>query len=986
VRFTRPLLLLTLGDDAADALTLVRALAPDASVILARVCVPRPALSIGEPDLVRFEQSLEAGEEALRALRARVERLERTERAGGGAVTLAGEVVVGEPREAIGRDAAAPAPDLVVFGPCGPASREVVAGLALDAARAHRIAVACLAAAKPSPAPIRTLLHPFDGEVASLAPIGALLRDRADAEDAVVFLAIGALDPRLGGDPGTLAEIAGIRARLRIAPYEGGWIAAARGLGEVAADAILLSAEVGGLAADVAVRVALRALARGERPLIFAPPLGGDRPTRDGELDAVDAWFPPDVGSAADEARSTIAIRVEWLGSFGAPVPLAEGAIELVAQGRTVASVEARAGLLRVPRALLREGSLGLGRAPRPPQTPDAAGEPDAPDSLDATDVILPPAPLDPLGAIEVAIALDPLRARRIALVDARIEGEVLARVREALAARDAADARDADQARGPEVEVARAVVAVRLGRDDSARDIRARWLAAGFPRARVFDVRELLDEGDPTDVPVEVGAVRLARAAARLRAESIPVDVVVAMDPGHARADGFVIASPATLVEALAPLAALDREFRAPPGAPARALGARLDVLTASHARAGHHVHVELDNAAARRELVGLIDGAERRVHAQWYIVADDEISREVEAAFVRAAARGVQVRLLIDSLYSMHGSLGAENALLARLAKVPSVELRASSPIDHVPSLEDLKRRDHRKLLVADGARGLVSGRNLAREYYVSFDEARVSAASNFRELPWLDASVSLEGPAVADLERSFCAAWIDAGGAPFDVAPQQAAGGTAVRVVVHRGLRDAYTLEAYRAIIDAARTRLVIVNSFPLQLELQHALLAARARGVRLQLLVGRARPTHGEENVPFAGAPLRAIADALVRARLSALVDAGADVRELSLPAPGGDPALGRVSPHVHAKIVCADAQVLALGSANLDITAGYWESEALVVIDDVALVGEVQARIDALIAGSVAIDPEDPKWRDGASLREWLGRVWPSVVG
>ncbi len=86
------------------------------------------------------------------------------------------------------------------------------------------------------------------------------------------------------------------------------------------------------------------------------------------------------------------------------------------------------------------------------------------------------------------------------------------------------------------------------------------------------------------------------------------------------------------------------------------------------------------------------------------------------------------------------------------------------------------------------------------------------------------------------------------------------------------------------------------------------------------------------------------------------------------------------------PHVHAKLVCADGRVVALGSANLDVTAGYWESEALVLIDDVRLAADVEAEVDALRLASPAIDPEDAKWREGAAVRAWLGRVWPSVLG
>ena len=137
---------------------------------------------------------------------------------------------------------------------------------------------------------------------------------------------------------------------------------------------------------------------------------------------------------------------------------------------------------------------------------------------------------------------------------------------------------------------------------------------------------------------------------------------------------------------------------------------------------------------------------------------------------------------------------------------------------PVAGTPSIEDLKQRDHRKIVVVDGRLALVGGRNLSHEYYAGFDEVALGPASLWRDVPWLDAGARVEGPAVEALERSFLDAWTTAGGAPFDVAPQEPAGGAAARVVVHHGLRDAPTLDTYLALIDAARTERLGRERFP------------------------------------------------------------------------------------------------------------------------------------------------------------------------
>jgi phosphatidylserine/phosphatidylglycerophosphate/cardiolipin synthase-like enzyme len=86
----------------------------------------------------------------------------------------------------------------------------------------------------------------------------------------------------------------------------------------------------------------------------------------------------------------------------------------------------------------------------------------------------------------------------------------------------------------------------------------------------------------------------------------------------------------------------------------------------------------------------------------------------------------------------------------------------------------------------------------------------------------------------------------------------------------------------------------------------------------------------------------------------------------------------------VKPHVHAKVLSADGAACAVGSANLDVTAGYWESEVLLLVEDAAVAGALEVRLDELIGGSERIDREDPQWQAAARHREWMLR-WPGVL-
>ncbi|HTR19717.1 MAG TPA: phosphatidylserine/phosphatidylglycerophosphate/cardiolipin synthase family protein [Gemmatimonadales bacterium] len=519
-------------------------------------------------------------------------------------------------------------------------------------------------------------------------------------------------------------------------------------------------------------------------------------------------------------------------------------------------------------------------------------------------------------------------------------------------------------------------LLAVRLRATRSCAAIRARLRAAGL-RPVVADASTVLDEGEALDVAEAVDAVRLARVGARMRCAGFPIVAIVHGGPHSPRTIGFAAV---TATEAAASPWRLDA-----PVDRARSAAARLEATTGASLIAGNRIEIELDNARARRWLLDAIAASRERFHFQVYMAAGDDIGTEVEAALAAAGARGITVRVLVDSLHGFHGSYGVRNPLLDRLGKRPGVELRVSQPLTGLPSLEDLKQRDHRKIAVADGATGLIGGRNLSHEYYTGFHEVRLTPGSSWREVPWLDAGARVEGPAVAALERSFLEAWTGAGGSAFDIPDRPPAGDTKVRVVIHHGLQDATTLEAYLALIENAQSHVYTVNGFPLVLEIQHALLRARRRGVRVCTLIGHLTPTHGGK--PFEGpwARARTAATELVDSRMDALVAAGAECYQFAVvQQPGWAPGLGTIHPHVHAKVMSADGRVCAVGSANLDITAGYWENELVLLAEDPAITAALEARIEELIAGSDRVDRNDPAWQATARHRRWLHH-WPGVL-
>jgi phosphatidylserine/phosphatidylglycerophosphate/cardiolipin synthase-like enzyme len=552
--------------------------------------------------------------------------------------------------------------------------------------------------------------------------------------------------------------------------------------------------------------------------------------------------------------------------------------------------------------------------------------------------------PADPLAAVEHRIAVIRPGDRPLVLFDAELAVRVL---------------QTSTEPPGPS---APEPLAVRLRPTRSCRSIRQRLRAAGLP-PRVVDARAVLNEGEALDISAAFDPLRLARVASRMQRAGFRIAGIVHDGPAPPLVEGV----------------------RVLPGYAVGAGAETSGTAVSSSSTLDNHVEIEFDNATARGWLLDAIAGSRATLNLQFYMGQDDEIGRAVEASLAAAGKRGVMVRVLVDSLHSLHGSFGTNNPLFERLSTHLGVELRSARPITELPSLADLKQRDHRKLVIADGRLALIGGRNLSHEYYTSFEEVELTPESEWRQVPWLDAGARIQGPAVAAISSSFLEAWTDAGGAPFEVLTPPPAGKTAARVVVHRGLRDANTLEAYLELIETARSHVYAINGFPLVLELQHALLRALRRGVRVRTLIGRLTPTHGGYLFGGTWSTARNAATELVHSRMDPIVAAGGEAYIFARQTiPAWARGLGVVHPHVHAKAMSADGSRCAVGSANLDVTASYWESEILLVVEDRGVAGAFEARVDALMAGSTRLENSDPGWQALARRRSWM-RYWPSVL-
>ena len=150
--------------------------------------------------------------------------------------------------------------------------------------------------------------------------------------------------------------------------------------------------------------------------------------------------------------------------------------------------------------------------------------------------------------------------------------------------------------------------------------------------------------------------------------------------------------------------------------------------------------------------------NAAQRTLDLQYYIADEDDTGQLVLEAALRAADRGVRVRLLVDDL----NFKDLDNIMLT-LNQHKNIEIRVFNPFatasenvfarigDAMTDLDKLTRRMHNKAMIVDNQVGIVGGRNIGDEYF--------DASPN---IVFRDLDVIVAGPLVSGLSASFDEFW--------------------------------------------------------------------------------------------------------------------------------------------------------------------------------------------------------------------------------
>ena len=339
-----------------------------------------------------------------------------------------------------------------------------------------------------------------------------------------------------------------------------------------------------------------------------------------------------------------------------------------------------------------------------------------------------------------------------------------------------------------------------------------------------------------------------------------------------------------------------------------------------------GNMIELLPDYDASIARLARDIDDARESVHLLYYIFADDARGGQVLAALLRARARGVECRVLIDAAGSRQFALAA---LLKRLqvAGIPAHEALPAGLFRRGAARFDL--RNHRKVAVIDTRVGFTGSQNLVNPGFVP-------------GYPNEELVARVTGPVVLQLQAVFLQDWyFETGELPAnpEAIEMPAATGSSMAQLLPSG--PGYERENAQELLvhlfHRAQRRIVITTPYfvPDDPFLQ-ALRTAVRRGVEVRLVV--ANPVD------------KWVMGLAQRSYFDELLSAGVRIH--------------LYRPHfLHAKHVSIDDDLAIVGSVNMDIRSFALNAEVALLVYDPAVVTAMRAVQERYFAGAIELTRE-----------------------
>lgn len=341
-----------------------------------------------------------------------------------------------------------------------------------------------------------------------------------------------------------------------------------------------------------------------------------------------------------------------------------------------------------------------------------------------------------------------------------------------------------------------------------------------------------------------------------------------------------------------------------------------------------GNHIELLIDGDATFKALFAGIDAAETYVLAQFYIIHDDRIGTQFKERLIAAAQRGVEVRLMYDTI----GSIKLPRSYRRELDAAGVIVCPFSGPRNWLKKLR-LNFRNHRKIVVCDGTVAFAGGLNVGDEYLGRDDEIG----------NWRDTHLRVTGPVVQGLQLSFARDWFygtreEIDGLVWEPTPSTEANQTAL--VLASGPADEIETCGllYAHAIESAEERIWIATPyFVPDGRVLGALQLAALRGVDVRIIMPRT-----SDSIFFKWVPYAYLDDVAKTGVKVFLYEDG----------------------FMHQKVALVDRDFAAVGTANFDNRSFRLNFEATVVARDEGVCDRVARMLERDLESATEIGLED----------------------
>jgi cardiolipin synthase A/B len=358
-----------------------------------------------------------------------------------------------------------------------------------------------------------------------------------------------------------------------------------------------------------------------------------------------------------------------------------------------------------------------------------------------------------------------------------------------------------------------------------------------------------------------------------------------------------------------------------------------------------GNKVSLLKNGAATYQAMLAAIRTAKDSINMQTYTFTDGPVGQMFADALIERQSHGVQVNLEYDSL----GSFGTPKSFFDRLQQngVAVLEYRPVNPFAaKLPW--SFSHRNHRKMLVVDGGVAFTGGINISEVYASGPSGSKEKGPSEY----WRDTDIEVEGPAVAEFQRSFIDEWKYQQGqalSPRDYFPTlDQKGNQIVRVIFSVPERFSLIYVTWISAVASSQTNIYITDAyFAPDRQVLHALEHAARRGVDVRLLL----PSQTDEPLILAAQ----------HSHYADLLEAGVKIYEWQ----------GQM---LHAKTTTIDGVWSTVGTSNLDWWSIARDNELNAIILSHSFGEDMNLMFRNDIENAVQIDPE--QWKN----RGFLERV------